>query len=246
MANMDRVHPELLARYERLVEYCWARSWYIGVTSATRSFQEQLSLYQSWKNGTGNYAANPIQRIGPSPLGDWSVQGSYHMIQADGYSHALDLHWQQCSPEDIQEAAELFGLLQTVPGENWHYQWWDTHGVFDPIISPPVARPSEEDEMTPVIHQPVKRDTEANTYDFTYLPADSTDSPVDGIKCNSVLLLRRRGGASRGVVVFFNGVPYSYEVPEDGRTLKVRVPTEGLCSVVGDVICEAREQWSRV
>lgn len=246
---MDKVHPQLLKRYERLVEFCWDRSWYVGVTSATRSYDEQRTLYRAWLRGTGNYAANPDQVLGNSPfLPTWKVRGSYHMVQADGYSHALDLHWQQCSDEQFKKAAELFGLRQTVPGENWHYQWWDTTGIFKPVLPEPVPTLDkfEEDEMTPTIHKPTPRASEAFTWDFTYLPADTTQAPVGGFRCDSRLLIRRNGAADRGVTVFFNGVPNAYEVPEDGRTLIIRVPSDGLCSVVGDVICEAREQWSRV
>jgi hypothetical protein len=252
MADIAQSHPELAKRYNQLVELCWARGWYVGITSSTRSYQEQTILYANYRAGTGNKAANPNAVIGKTPFG-WNAYGSYHMIQQDGYSHALDLHWQQCTPGQFAEAARQCGLRLTVPGENWHFQWWNTAGIFDKPLPDPIVVPEtpEEDEMTPVIHDPILRvgtgATPGSTpvYDFTYLPIDTNGAAANGMIVSSALYVRRSGGASLGFTVYQQGAPVRYSVPEDGTTVRVPIVAEGLISVVGDVIVEAREQWRR-
>mgnify|MGYP000653304996 CR=1 FL=1 len=245
MADIAQSHPELVKRYNKLVKLCWANSWYVGITSSSRSYEEQASLYQAYKNGTGNNAANPNGVIGVSPWG-WVAHGSYHMIQEDGYSHALDLHWSQCSPEQFAELAEKCGLKLTVPGENWHFQWWDTNGIFEEEAATP-----QQEEIMIIVHDPMLRDGTGQSgatpvYDFTYLPPDTGGQSLFGYAISSALFVRRRGGASTRVVVYVQGAPTSYELPADGTTVRIPISHEGLVSVVGDVIVEAREQWSRV
>lgn len=244
MADLGQSHPELVKRYNRLVGICWERGWYVGITSSTRSYAEQRSLWRAYQAGVGNEAADPDAVVGPSPWG-WKIHGSYHMVQADGYSHALDLHWQQCSAKQFESAANLVGLRLTVPGENWHFQWFDTRGVFEPLLPEPLSPEFEEDEMTPLIHRPEAREGAPNVWDFTFVPAHTLGRPVAGWNCSSVLVLRRRGGAAPKATVYQQGVPTEYALPEDGTTLTVPIVREGLLSVVGDVICHVREQWAR-
>jgi len=251
MADIANSHPDLVKRYNKLVELCWARSWYVGITSSSRSYAEQKALYIAYKAGRGNNAANPDAVLGKSPWG-WTVRGSYHMEQDDGYTHALDLHWSQCSPEEFAELASQVGLLLTVPGENWHFQWWDASGIF-PVGTPggnlsiSSNQNKEEDEMTPVIHTPVLRAGAGVVpiYDFTYLPADTGGQAPFGVVVSSTLYIRRNGGAPLDFTVYIQGAATRYRVPEDGTTIKIPVTAEGLTSVVGDVIVEAREQWSK-
>lgn len=244
MADIANSHPELVKRYNKLVEESWKRSWFIGITSSSRSYDEQAALYRAYLNHTGNNAANPDQVLGKSPWG-WPVKGSYHMEQADGFTHALDLHWSQCSPEQFAELANYCGLHLTVPGENWHFQWWDTDGIFDNPSAQPEPTDEEEDDMTPLIHTPTPRAGIANVYDFTYLPADTGGQAAFGIVVSSNLYIRRNGGAPVGFTVYIQGAPTKYNVPEDGTTVTVPVTHEGLISVVGDVIVEAREMWRK-
>lgn len=249
MADIAQSHPDLAKRYDQLVGLCWEKGWYIGITSSTRSYQEQATLYANYQNHTGNNAANPDQNLGASPFG-WEVHGSYHMIQQDGYSHALDLHWQQCTPEQFAGIARQCGLHLTVPGENWHFQWWDTNGIFEKPLPDPIALNNEEDEMTPVIHTPILRagtggPGQIPVYDFTYLPADTGSAAVYGSVVSTALYVRRNGAAQVGFTVYQQGAPVKYNAPEDGTTVRIPISAEGLISVVGDVILEAREQWRR-
>ncbi len=239
MADVANSHPELVKRYNNLVKLCWSNSWYVGITSSSRSYDEQMSLYQSYKAGTGNNAANPDSVLGPSPWG-WTVHGSYHMVQRDGYTHALDLHWQQCTAAQLAEAAKSVGLRLTVPGENWHFQWWNGTEIFPVLEEEPKK---VDDDMAVIIHDPILRDVPGGTiWDFTYLPADTGGQAFFGFVVSSQLFVRRRGGAPVGFTVYIQGIPTKYEVPEDGTTIKVPVTHEGLISVVGDVIVEAREE----
>lgn len=245
MADVGQSHPELVHRYNRLVQLCWERGWYVGITSSSRSYAEQRSLYRAYLAGTGNMAADPDAVVGKSPWG-WVINGSYHMVQEDGYSHALDLHWQQCSPKQLETAANLVGLKLTVPGENWHFQWFDTYGIFQPLLPEPLPPdPYEEDEMTPYIHQPELRPGTTNIYDFTFVPRHTQGQPVFGFNTATTLVMRRRPGGSTKAVVYQQGVPTEYNLPEDGTTVTVIVVRDGLLSVVGDVVCHVREQWAR-
>lgn len=249
MADLALTHPKMAERCNQLVALCWSRSWYVGITSSTRSYDEQKSLYDAYKNApsTHNTAANPDASLFTSPaeVGGWPVKGSFHMVQQDGHSHALDLHWSQCSPEELAEAAQQCGLRLTVAGENWHFQWFDQNGVFDNPSAVPTV--SEEDEMTPVIHNPSLREGSGiiPVWDFTYLPADTAGQAVFGIVVVSNLYIRRHLGADTLCTVYIQGAPTKYRVPEDGTTMVVPVTHEGLTSVVGDVIVEAREQWRK-
>lgn len=153
-APLAQSHPELVKRYTKLVELCWANGWEIWISSSTRSRQTQEDLYKRWRAGTYNVpaVANPNGDGGPCPpsLGDWRWRGSYHMPQADGYSHALDLGIRGTSWVTFADLAASCGLRQTVVNsrgivtEPWHYQWCHRRVVFDaPALH---HMPPEEDE----------------------------------------------------------------------------------------------------
>lgn len=129
---MRQTHPEMVRRFEALQRDAARRNWRIGVTSSTRSRAQQEDLYRRWRAGTYDVpsVANPNGNNGTSPWG-WTIRGSYHMPQADGYSHALDLWWDGCSAVELERLAATYGLVQTVPRENWHYQWFHRRVIFD-------------------------------------------------------------------------------------------------------------------
>lgn len=136
MADLGQSHPDLVRRYQALAADARRRGWAIGVTSATRDRAQQAELYRRRRLPVGHpdrwpaSVANPDADGGPSPWG-WHWAGSYHMPQADQRSHALDLHWSGCDAGDVERLAATYGLVQTVPGENWHYQWCHRRVIFD-------------------------------------------------------------------------------------------------------------------
>ena len=99
--------------------------------------------------------------------------------------------------------------------------------------------------MTPYIHEPTLREGTNNIFDFTYVPRHTMGQPVAGFNTATYLLMRRRPGGATRVVVFQQGEPTEYNLPEDGTTMSVVITRDGLLSVVGDVICVVREQWAR-
>lgn len=125
-------HPELRRRYELLVARCWARSWDVGITSSTRSEAQQREWYRLWQAGEWPALVADPDRIyckAPDELGDWIATGSMHMVQADGWSHALDLWWLGPSPDEFKAEAYQCGLHPVEPTENWHYQFWDASRI---------------------------------------------------------------------------------------------------------------------
>lgn len=131
------IHPELERRWALLVARTWMFGAEVWIEAGERSYETQADLYRRWQAGTYNVpaVANPDRVVGASPWG-WPVVGSYHMVQADGYSHALDIGWRGLPDAIMREVAWSCGLRQTVAGEKWHFQWWDTTGVFDVLKNP--------------------------------------------------------------------------------------------------------------
>ncbi len=121
-------HPELVRRYTLLVERCWAKGWDISITSSTRTEATQRLWYGLWQQGLWpNLVADPDRYYcqAPDELGGWTAKGSMHMIQQDGYSHALDLAWWGPSATQFRLEAFECGLRAVESTENWHYQFWD-------------------------------------------------------------------------------------------------------------------------
>lgn len=148
---LDLSHPELKRRYDALVSHCWANGWEIWIGSSTRDYATQADLYQRWLDGSYKVpsVANPDLPHGPCPqiLGGWTIKGSYHMPQADNYSHALDLGWRGCSEYEFEALANLCGLQQAVPNENWHYQWFNKQVMFQPDPTSGLSPYTGEDDQ---------------------------------------------------------------------------------------------------
>lgn len=144
MVDVAFTHPEMVRRWETLVALCWERGCEVWISSSTRSYATQKDLYQRWLAGTYNtpYVANPDRLVGESPWG-WNVYGSYHMIQADGYSHALDLGHRGVSNDEFEGMAVSCGLVRTVPREFWHRQWFSKDLVF---AAPAVPSGDEQED----------------------------------------------------------------------------------------------------
>lgn len=143
-------HPELQLRYEVLVFHCWLSKWEVGITSSTRSRETQASLYKAWLDGEYLVpsVANPEADNGESPWG-WRVKGSYHMPQADGYSHALDLWWRGPTQRDFEALAAKCGLIRTLSDEDWHYQWFLRTQIFEAPLVEEYKAMKEDDMWSP-------------------------------------------------------------------------------------------------
>ena len=144
MKDLTLTHPDMAKRFNALVEYGAERGWHVSIISSTRDYAEQKALYAAWASGLRSAkAGNPDADLYASPW-NWMARGSLHQVQVDGFSHALDLGWAGCSPFDIADAAQTFGLRLDVAGENWHFQWWGPGGVH-----PAPALDTKDDDMTP-------------------------------------------------------------------------------------------------
>ena len=123
--DVEHLHPVLLFR---LAGAWWGSQLlrdHATIESAARTVAQQTALFAKWRDGSGNLAADPSRVIAPG------FRGSYHMVQADGFAHAVDvrrtgpLSWSQ-----VNDELRIWGLQRTVPGEDWHYQAGRSSGWF--------------------------------------------------------------------------------------------------------------------
>jgi hypothetical protein len=134
--DLSLIHPRFMKRLEALFADIRVKDG-IEVTSGCRSYAEQKRLYDKYRAGRGNLAANP----------DWQrpdgyFRGSFHQEQPDGYSYAVDLGIVNGGPSkpDVTRVAADYGIKPTVKGEWWHFQprngeGWFNNGVFNDIDS---------------------------------------------------------------------------------------------------------------
>ena len=134
--DLSLLHPRFMRRLENFFADGRIKG-YVAVSSGCRSYAEQKKLYDKYRAGKGNLAANP----------DWSrpdgfFKGSFHQEQPDGYSYAVDLSMAKLtgpSRADVTNIAAKYGLRPTVKSEWWHFQPRDATNWF-----PCTAYPEEE------------------------------------------------------------------------------------------------------
>lgn len=135
-SNLRGVHPVLAYRVKRLLaEPSLSR---YGTYPAVRDRAKQEALFAKWKAGRGNLAADPNRtlRTGASFPYDWTPKGSWHMVQGDGYGHAVDLKrpWNRSRAQaraEVHPFLERHGLRATVRSEWWHVQALTSQGWVD-------------------------------------------------------------------------------------------------------------------
>lgn len=134
-ANLRGVHPVLAFRVRRLLSEPSLSRY--SIYPAVRDRAKQEALYARYKKG-GTLAANPNRtlRTGPSFPYDWTPKGSWHMVQGDGYGHAVDLKrpWNRTRAQARAEThpfLERHGLKATVASEFWHLQALTSQGWVD-------------------------------------------------------------------------------------------------------------------
>lgn len=131
--NLYGVHPILEFRIRGLLSEPALKRY--GAYRAVRTKAKQQSLYARYMARRGNLAANPdrVLTTGPNFPYLWEPRGSWHMLQADGYGHAVDLKrpwWVSRAAADkaIKPYLAKWGLRQTVASEWWHLQALTSQG----------------------------------------------------------------------------------------------------------------------
>ena len=124
--DLSLLHPRFKERLEKFFsdERIDGR---VVVLSGCRSYAAQKRLYDKYRAGKGNLAANP----------DWQrpdgfFRGSFHQEQPDGWSYAVDFRitTRGGSIPVITQVADEYGMRPTVRGEWWHFQPRDAEGWF--------------------------------------------------------------------------------------------------------------------
>ena len=123
-ANLAGVHPILEFRIRGLLSEPALRRY--GTYPAVRTYAKQKALRDRYLRG-GNLAASPdrVLRTGKSFPYAWKPRGSWHMVQADGYGHAVDLKrpvgvTRAMADRAVKPYLAKWGLKQTVSSEWWH------------------------------------------------------------------------------------------------------------------------------
>ena len=116
--DLSLLHPRFIRRLENFFSDGRIANK-VTICSGARSYAAQKALYDRYKAGKGNLAANP----------DWKrpdgfFRGSFHQEQPDGYSYAVDLRVvrNRISTDLVTAIARRYGIRPTVRGEWWHFQ----------------------------------------------------------------------------------------------------------------------------
>ena len=125
--DLSLLHPRFKRRLETFFQDPRIRGRVV-VTSGCRSYAKQKYLYDKYKAGRGNLAANP----------DWNrpdgfFKGSFHMEQPDGFSYAVDFGLVRGGIKtwEVNAIAKHYGIHPTVSSEWWHHQPRDGNGWFE-------------------------------------------------------------------------------------------------------------------
>ena len=129
--RLTELHPKFVERLEHFFNDPRIKNK-VAIVSGCRTYAQQKELYRRYRAGTGNLAANPDRRFGPKG----KYRGSWHLEQEDGFAYAVDLRIiGKLSWATLHAVAKEYGIIKTVPSENWHmqsfghvgngkYGWW--------------------------------------------------------------------------------------------------------------------------
>ena len=116
--DLSLLHPRFKLRLEAFFADARIKGR-VAVVSACRTYAQQKWLYDRYKSGRGNLAANP----------DWHrpdgfFKGSFHQVQDDGFCYAVDfkLIGGGLKEWEVSNIAKSYGLYPTVKSEWWHHQ----------------------------------------------------------------------------------------------------------------------------
>lgn len=118
--RLDELHPRFKTRLTAFFDHPQIRG-NVACVSGVRTVAQQQALYDKYKSGKGNLAANPARRFGGG------FQGSWHMCQPafDNYGFAVDFRIIKkgaISTWEVNNIAKTFGIYPTVKSEWWHHQ----------------------------------------------------------------------------------------------------------------------------
>ena len=189
--DLSLLHPRFKERLENLFNDARVKG-HIAVRSGCRSYAEQKRLYDKYRRGSGNLAANP-DWLRP----DGFFRGSFHQEQPDGYSYAVDINLTKFggpSKADVTRVAANYGIKPTVRGEWWHFQprdgnsWFDCKAYNDDDATPPMdwaALLAWHAEMTRLIStSPLRRGSRGPEVEVTQKRLNAIDfwcGTADGI-----------------------------------------------------------------
>ena len=116
--DLSILHPRFIDRLENFFSDGRIGNK-VAICSGARSYAAQKALYDRYKRGKGNLAANP-DWLRP----DGFFRGSFHQEQPDGFSYAVDLRVirNRISTDLVTAIAHRYGIRPTVKGEWWHFQ----------------------------------------------------------------------------------------------------------------------------
>lgn len=126
---MPELHPVLAARDTRMRAEASRSGIAVGHVRTVATYEQQKALYDRYRAGTGNLAVDPDAPGYLSPWG-WRQRGSWHMVQVDGYGHAIDYSWDGCTAVEFHTLCARHGIGFPVAGEDWHAQWFDWNGIY--------------------------------------------------------------------------------------------------------------------
>lgn len=133
--------PWFLTRMDAFEAAAREQGHVLARRSTSRSYVEQTALHRA----DPNIAADPDAVNYMSPWG-WYGQGSWHMIQRDGYSYACDYTIVSGGPwKAVHIIGAGYGVIFPIANEEpWHAQPFDWLGIAPaPLLLPP----SLEDDM---------------------------------------------------------------------------------------------------
>jgi peptidoglycan hydrolase-like protein with peptidoglycan-binding domain len=118
--RLDELHPRFKYRLGAFFEDGQIRGKVV-ICSGVRTMAQQQALYDKYKAGKGNLAANPSRVFGGG------FQGSWHMVQPamGNYGYAVDFRIRSgadISTWEVNNIARTYGCARTVPSEWWHHQ----------------------------------------------------------------------------------------------------------------------------
>ena len=157
-ANLRGVHPILAHRIRLLLAEPKLSKY--SIYPAVRDRAKQERFFAAYKAGKGPLAANPDRKLrtGSGFPYDWVPTGSWHMIQGDGYGHAVDLKrpWNRSRAQaraEVPPHLARMGLRATVRTEWWHVQALTSQGWVDgpmPDGSDPLPTPEPQNVLAEI------------------------------------------------------------------------------------------------